>query len=59
MRGARTCPDCSSPLTKVYDVKDHPGGKTVRRHLCRSCGLKFRTVQEHAKFVGWVREAHI
>lgn len=55
-RGARTCPSCGSSNTSVYETRDE-GQKTVRRHLCKACGEKFRTVQEQARRE-WVR-AHM
>lgn len=50
------CPRCKAGRTRITETR-HPGGKTVRRRLCRKCGKKFRTVEEVGHYVGWARGA--
>lgn len=53
-RGARDCPKCGSDNTRVLDTRNE-GKKTIRKHGCRACGKRWRTVQEMAVWVGWGR----
>lgn len=54
-QGAGTCPRCGGHKTVVRKTK-HEGAKTIRSHMCKqaACGHRWTTVQEVARYVGWV-----
>lgn len=54
LHGAKTCPDCGKANTKQTKTI-HEEVKTIRPRICMDCGKKFRTVEEHGVYLGWVR----
>lgn len=49
-RAARMCPVCGED-SYVYDTRETPEGKIVRRRRCSACGAQFETEETFIRFL--------
>lgn len=49
-RAARMCPVCGED-SSVYDTRETPEGKIVRRRRCSACGAQFETEETFIRFL--------
>jgi transcription elongation factor Elf1 len=49
-QAARMCPICGED-SSVYDTRETPNGKIIRRRRCTKCGAQFETEETFARFL--------